>query len=61
MERFLSRHKGRIAGSISGFDRMIFRGSLLWMTHAEGMGKFLSSQGVLLKEFGSYAEGLRIK
>ena len=58
MERFLCRHKGRIAASISGFDRMIFRGSLLWMTHAVGMGKFLNSQGVLLKDFGTYAEGL---
>lgn len=58
MERFFVRHQGRIAGSISGFDRMIFRGTLLWMTQPSGMGKFLSSQGVLLKDFGNYAESL---
>lgn len=58
MERFFVRHENRIAGSISGFDRMIFRGTLLWMTQPNGMGKFLNSQGVLLKDFGSYAEGL---
>jgi hypothetical protein len=56
MERFLLRHKGRIAGSISGFDRMRFQGTLRWMVHVEGMGKFLNSQGVLLKDFGQYVE-----
>lgn len=56
MERFLDRHKDRIAGSISGFDRMRFTGTLRYLAHVEGMGKFLSSQGVLLKEFGAYVE-----
>jgi hypothetical protein len=56
MERFLNRHKDRIAGSISGFDRMRFQGTLRWMAHVEGMGKFLNSQGVLLKDFGRYVE-----
>ena len=41
MERFLHRHKDRIAGSISGFDRMRFTGTLRWMAHVDGMGKFL--------------------
>ena len=58
MERFLHRHKDRIAGSISGFDRMRFTGTLRWMAHVEGMGKFLNSQGVLLKDFGTYVERL---
>jgi len=56
MERFLSRHKSRIAGSISGFDRMRFTGTLRWMAHVDGMGKFLNSQGVLFKDFGKYVE-----
>ncbi len=56
MERFLNRHKDRIAGSISGFDRMRFTGTLRWMAHVEGMGKFLNSQHVLLKDFGKYIE-----
>ena len=56
MERFLHRHKDRIAGSISGFDRMRFTGTLRWMAHVDGMGKFLNSQGVLLKQFGGYIE-----
>lgn len=58
MERFLRRHQDRIAGIISGFDRMRFTGTLRWMAHVEGMGKFLNSQGVLLKDFGKYVERL---
>ena len=63
MERFVDRHKDRIAGSISGFDRMRFTGTLRWMAHVDGMGKFLNSQGVLLKNFGAYIETIseRIK
>jgi hypothetical protein len=61
MERFLNRHKSRIVGSISGFDRMRFTGTLRWMAHVDGMGKFLNSQGVLLKHFGPYVEQLSDK
>lgn len=56
MERFLDRHQDRIVGSISGFDRMRFTGTLRWMAHVDGMGKFLNSQGVLLKNFAAYIE-----
>jgi len=55
MERFLLRHADRIVGSISGFDRVRFQGTLRWMVAANGMGKFLNSQGVLLKDFATYA------
>jgi hypothetical protein len=58
MERFLDQHKGRIAGSISGFDRMLMRGTLRSISNVEGMGRFLSSQRVLLKDFGKYAKKL---
>jgi hypothetical protein len=27
MERFLKRHEDRIVGTITGFDRILFRGS----------------------------------
>ena len=35
---------------------MRFTGTLRWMAHVDGMGKFLNSQGVLLKNFGAYVE-----
>jgi hypothetical protein len=37
MERFLKRYADRIVGSIAGFDRMLFRGSLLSICHRDGM------------------------
>src|SRR5919198_5044876 len=55
MERFLRRHKDRIVGTIAGFDRMLFRGTLLSLCHQGGIDRFLSSQRVLCKDFGAYA------
>lgn len=58
MERFLKRHQGRIKGIISGFDRVLFRGSLRSISYVRGMDIFLSSQHVLYKNFGRFAEKL---
>lgn len=55
MERFLTRHKDRIKGIISGFDRILFRGSLRTICYSQGIQAWLTSQKVLLKDFGSYA------
>src|SRR6266404_1786250 len=56
MERFLKRHEDRIVGTITGFDRVLFRGTLRSISHCKGMGIFLSSQGVLLKDFAAFAQ-----
>jgi len=58
MERFLTRHKDRIVGTITGFDRMLFRGTLRCLSHPRGMGVFLSSQRVLLKDYGRFVQRL---
>jgi hypothetical protein len=58
MERFLERHQGRILGVLSGFDRMLFRGTLRSICHLTGMDMFLSSQRVLYKDFGAYVNKL---
>lgn len=56
MERFLTRHRDRIIGSIAGFDRLLFRGSLLSICHRDGMDKFLGSQGVLYKHWAPFVQ-----
>ena len=63
MERFLERHGSRITGVLSGFDRVLFRGTLLLISNTNGMNVFLSRHSVLYKDFGRFAEGLsdRIK
>jgi hypothetical protein len=58
MERFLTRHKDRIVGTITGFDRMLFRGTLRCISHCQGMWVFLSSQHVLLKDYGKFVQRL---
>jgi hypothetical protein len=54
MKRFLERHRDRITGTLSGFDRMLFRGSLRSITYVKGLEIFLYSQRVLMKDFSSY-------
>jgi len=56
MERFLKRHQDRIIGTIAGFDRLLFRGSLLSICHRDGLDKFLGSQGVLYKDWEPFVE-----
>ncbi len=58
MERFLTRHKDRISGTITGFDRILFRGTIRCLSHCQGMWVFLSSQHVLLKDFGNFVQQL---
>ena len=58
MERFLKRHEGHIEGIISGFDRVLFRGTLRSISHVRGMNAFLSSQSVLYKDFGAFVQKL---
>lgn len=58
MERFLTRHDGRIAATLSGFDRVRFRGSLRSISYVKGLEIFLATQGILRKDFGTFVEGL---
>ena len=54
MQSFVSRHQQQIQGTLSGFDRLRFVGSLLKLSYVSGLGAFLGVTGVLLKDFGEY-------
>jgi hypothetical protein len=56
MERFLQRHGSRIQGSISGFDRVLFRGVLRSISYAQGLDWFMGSQRVGFKDFQGFVE-----
>jgi hypothetical protein len=56
MERFVTRHSDRIVGILSGFDRVLFRGTLRSISFVDGMDKFLSAQRVLYKDVATFAE-----
>lgn len=54
MEKFLSRHNDSIIGVLSGFDRVLFRGTLRSISYLDGMKVFLSTHKVLLKDFKEF-------
>jgi hypothetical protein len=56
MERFLKRHAGRILGSVSGFDRVLFRGVLRSICYVQGLNYFMGNQRVGFKDFGGLVE-----
>ena len=56
MRDFIARHRERIIGTLSGFDRLVFRGTLRSIAYPEGMQSYLRSNGILLKEFGQHVE-----
>jgi len=58
VEQFLSKHTGAVIGVLSGFDRLVFRGTLRMLAHRAGMVAYLWAARVLLKDFASHAEAL---
>ena len=57
MERFLNRHKDDIVGTLSGFDRILFRGSLRSLSYLKAVEIFLSTHHVLHKDFAPFVGG----
>jgi len=56
MQTFLARHGDRVQGVLSGFDRVLFRGTLRSISYVTGMDKWLGYHHVLYKDFGGFAE-----
>jgi len=56
MYEFIAKHENKITGTLSGFDRLVFRGALRSIAYHEGMQRYLWANQVLLKDFGSHAE-----
>ena len=58
MEQFVSKHAEDVTGTLSGFDRLVFRGTLRMLAHRGGMLHYLYAMRVLLKDFAGHAEAL---
>ena len=54
MKNFLARHADKVVGILSGFDRLVFRGTLLPLVMKGGMYTFLTRAGVRLLDFKRY-------
>ena len=58
METFISKHAGAVIGVLSGFDRLVFRGTLRQLAYSGGMMAYLWAEKVLLKDFAEHASGI---
>jgi len=60
---FLNRFGHSITGVLSGFDRLRLRGTLRHLFQPTVMEAYLNACRVLIKDFGTFAQGLtaRIK
>lgn len=54
MERFVARYRPLVDSILSGFDRLVFRGTLIPLVRERGMQSFLSRAGVRLLDFKNY-------
>ena len=56
MHEFIAKHQDKIAGILSGFDRLVFRGHLRSIGNPQGMMSYLWTNHVFLKNFGEHVE-----
>ena len=56
MHEFIAKHQDKIAGTLSGFDRLVFRGHLRSIGNPQGMMSYLWTNQVFLKNFGDHVE-----
>ena len=54
MKRFIARYRSVITGVLSGFDRLVFRGTLLPLVRDGGMFFFLERASIRLLDFRSF-------
>ncbi len=56
MKQFLTRYADKILGVLSGFDRVVFRGTLRQISHVLGLEAYLAYKRVFWKDFGEYSK-----
>ena len=56
MDTFIQKYRPQIKGSLSGWDRIVFRGFIRTLAYAHGMATYLQRIGCLLKDFGEFAQ-----
>jgi hypothetical protein len=63
MQEFTAKYADKIQGVLSGFDRLVFRGSLRKICYRFGMEGYLWAVQVPLKDFGKHVNkiGGRVK
>jgi hypothetical protein len=55
MNDFIAKYQDQLTGVLSGYDRLVFRGTL-WKDRLSGMKGYLWAHGLGAKDFGCHAE-----
>ena len=58
MNALVPKNAEHVIGVLSGWDRLVFRGTLRMLAYAGGMAAYLSRIGTLLKDFGDHAQAM---
>ena len=58
MSQFIQKYEEKVTGTLSGWDRIVFRGTLRMLCFVEGMMGYLWRAGVLLKDFGEHGQAM---
>ena len=56
MDAFIQNHHKHVIGVLSGWDRLLIRGTQRALANVAGMMTYLSYMGLLLKSFGAFVE-----
>jgi len=54
MDQFTAKYAGNLIGTLNGFDRLLFAGTLRALSYAEGMANYLKSAHVRLLDFKTF-------
>lgn len=55
MDKFMHKYGSDVTGILSGFDRLVFRGTARRLAWVDGLASYLRFQKVLLKDWDQYA------
>ncbi len=58
MKEFIAKFSSHLLGVLSGFDRVLIRGSLRAICYPQGMMGYLSATSILLKDFGGHVQAV---
>jgi hypothetical protein len=56
MDDFIQRHRKNVVGVLTGFDRLLFRGTLRSISYVDALNGFLSAHSILYKDFAAFAQ-----
>ena len=58
MQQFIAKFEKEILGVLSGFDRVLFRGSLPRLSYSEGMKLYLIQNKILCKHYEDHVKAV---